>query len=226
MFEGQPGTFDRIGPPMLGLFPLIMMFLITSITMLRERTTGTLERLMTMPMSKLDLLVGYGIAFALLAALQAAVTTRFAYGVLGLTTVGFGVLGGTARDRECRAGDVARVARERVRSHGVPGGAVHAGVRAAADPAVRPARSRAARWRAGCTRSRAPCPSRTPTTRWRGRRRAIPSGRVRARCRGGRRGHPALSRARGGDAAATDRMGEVWLFWPRLPVVKIGALQT
>jgi ABC-2 type transport system permease protein len=75
MFEGQPGTFERIGPPMLGLFPLIMMFLITSITMLRERTTGTLERLMTMPLSKLDLLVGYGIAFALLAALQAAVTT-------------------------------------------------------------------------------------------------------------------------------------------------------
>ncbi len=90
MFEGQPGTFDRIGPPMLGLFPLIMMFLITSITMLRERTTGTLERLMTMPMSKLDLLVGYGIAFALLAALQAAVTTSFAYGALGLTTVGSG----------------------------------------------------------------------------------------------------------------------------------------
>jgi ABC-2 type transport system permease protein len=90
MFEGQPGTFERIGPPMLGLFPLTMMFLITSITMLRERTTGTLERLMTMPLSKLDLLAGYGIAFALLAALQAAVTTGFAYGVLDLTTAGSG----------------------------------------------------------------------------------------------------------------------------------------
>ena len=90
MFENQPGTFERIGPPMLGLFPLVMMFLITSITMLRERTTGTLERLMTMPLSKLDLLMGYGIAFALLAALQAAVTTTFAYGVLGLTTAGSG----------------------------------------------------------------------------------------------------------------------------------------
>jgi ABC-2 type transport system permease protein len=88
MFEHQPGTFERIGPPMLGLFPLIMMFLITSITMLRERTTGTLERLMAMPLSKLDLLVGYGIAFALLAALQAAVTTTFAYVVLDLTTAG------------------------------------------------------------------------------------------------------------------------------------------
>ena len=85
-FEHQAGTFERVGPPMLGLFPLIIMFLITSITMLRERTTGTLERLMTMPMSKLDLLAGYGIAFALVAAVQAAVTFAFAYLVLGLDT--------------------------------------------------------------------------------------------------------------------------------------------
>jgi ABC-2 type transport system permease protein len=88
MFEHQAGTFERVGPPMLGLFPLIIMFLITSITMLRERTTGTLERLMTMPLAKLDLLVGYGIAFAVLAALQAAVTTTFAFVVLDLTTEG------------------------------------------------------------------------------------------------------------------------------------------
>jgi ABC-2 type transport system permease protein len=88
MFSNQPGTFERVGPPMLGLFPLIVMFLITSITMLRERTTGTLERLMTMPLSKLDLLLGYGIAFAVLATAQAAVTTTFAYVVLDLTTAG------------------------------------------------------------------------------------------------------------------------------------------
>jgi ABC-2 type transport system permease protein len=91
LFEDQPGTFERIGPPMLGLFPLIMMFLITSITMLRERTSGTLERLMTMPLAKLDLLAGYGLAFALLAAAQAAVTTTFAYLVLDLSTQGSAV---------------------------------------------------------------------------------------------------------------------------------------
>ena len=49
--------------PLLGLFPFITMFLVTSITMLRERTTGTLERLMAMPIAKLDLLLGYGLAF-------------------------------------------------------------------------------------------------------------------------------------------------------------------
>jgi hypothetical protein len=64
LFDHQPQTFARVGAPMVGIFPLIMMFLITSIAMLRERTTGTLERLMSMPLAKLDLLFGYGLAFA------------------------------------------------------------------------------------------------------------------------------------------------------------------
>jgi ABC-2 type transport system permease protein len=80
--------FDRLGAPMLGMFPFITMFLVTSIAMLRERTTGTLERLMTMPLAKLDLLGGYGIAFALLAAVQALVTSGFVFLVLGLDTPG------------------------------------------------------------------------------------------------------------------------------------------
>ena len=85
-FTGQAGTFDRIGGPLIGLFPLILMFLITSITMLRERTTGTLERLMTMPLAKLDLLGGYGIAFALLATVQALVIVlAIANALLGMS---------------------------------------------------------------------------------------------------------------------------------------------
>jgi ABC-2 type transport system permease protein len=64
------------------------MFLITSIAMLRERTTGTLERLFTTPAGKLDLLFGYGIAFGLAAAVQAAVATGVAYWLLGLDTAG------------------------------------------------------------------------------------------------------------------------------------------
>ena len=87
-FTGQSGTFDRIGGPLVGLFPLILMFLITSITMLRERTTGTLERLMTLPLAKLDLLAGYGLAFALVAAAQATIVAAFAFLVLDLDTAG------------------------------------------------------------------------------------------------------------------------------------------
>jgi len=88
LFDGRPEVFDAIGAPMIGIFPLIIMFLVTSITMLRERTSGTLERLLTMPLAKLDLLAGYAVAFAALAAVQAAVVAAVAFGLLGLDVAG------------------------------------------------------------------------------------------------------------------------------------------
>jgi ABC-2 type transport system permease protein len=87
-FDGSPETFDRIGGPLVGLFPFITMFLVTSITMLRERTTGTLERLMTMPLAKLDLLLGYALAFAVVAIAQTLITSFVAFGLLGLDVAG------------------------------------------------------------------------------------------------------------------------------------------
>jgi ABC-2 type transport system permease protein len=84
VFDGQPRTFQQIGAPLCGLFPFIVMFVTTSISMLRERTTGTLERLMTMPLSKGDILLGYGIAFGVLAALQASVVCLVGFFALGL----------------------------------------------------------------------------------------------------------------------------------------------
>jgi ABC-2 type transport system permease protein len=88
VFDGQPQTFDRVGAPLVGIFPLVTMFLITSIAMLRERTTGTLERLMSMPLAKADLLLGYGLAYALVAAVQATITSAAAFGPLGLDVEG------------------------------------------------------------------------------------------------------------------------------------------
>jgi ABC-2 type transport system permease protein len=88
LFAGRTEVFQHIGAPLLGLFPFVTMFLVTSITMLRERTTGTLERLMTLPLGKLDLLAGYGIAFAVLAAVQAALVSALAFGLLGLDVQG------------------------------------------------------------------------------------------------------------------------------------------
>ena len=88
VFDGQQATFDRVGGPLVGLFPFISMFLVTSIAMLRERTSGTLERLMSMPVGKLDLLLGYGLAFAVVAAVQASITSAVAFGLLGLDTAG------------------------------------------------------------------------------------------------------------------------------------------
>ena len=88
MFVDTPSVFDRLGAPLLGLFPFIAMFLVTSITMLRERTGGTLERLMAMPLAKLDLLLGYGIAFATVAAAQATLVSLIAFGLLDLHSAG------------------------------------------------------------------------------------------------------------------------------------------
>jgi ABC-2 type transport system permease protein len=88
VFSGQEETFDRVGGPLVGLFPFVLMFVVTSITMLRERTSGTLERLMTLPLAKLDLLGGYALAFALVGTLQAIVTSSVAFGLLGLDVVG------------------------------------------------------------------------------------------------------------------------------------------
>jgi ABC-2 type transport system permease protein len=88
LFAGQPQVFQHVGAPLLGLFPFVSMFVVTSVTMLRERTSGTLERLMTMPLQKLDLLAGYAGAFALLAVIQATVVSLLAFGLLGLNVAG------------------------------------------------------------------------------------------------------------------------------------------
>jgi ABC-2 type transport system permease protein len=88
VLEDEPLVFQRIGGPLLGLFPFISMFLVTSITMLRERTSGTLERLMTLPLAKLDLLLGYGAAFAVVAVVQAALVSAVAFAALDLRVAG------------------------------------------------------------------------------------------------------------------------------------------
>ena len=88
VFDNQPRVFDSVGLILLGLFPFVLMFLITSIAMLRERTTGTLERLLTTPLGKLDLLFGYALAFGLVAAVQGAVLTALGYFAFNLTIAG------------------------------------------------------------------------------------------------------------------------------------------
>ncbi|MDY0985253.1 ABC transporter permease [Microbacterium sp. CFBP9023] len=88
LFSDQDGVFDQFGGAILALFPFIVMFLITSITTLRERRSGTLERLMTTPLGKADFILGYALAFGLMALLQAIITVSFAVGVCGLDVEG------------------------------------------------------------------------------------------------------------------------------------------
>ncbi len=88
IFSGRPEIFQHVGAPLLGLFPFVSMFIVTSVTMLRERTSGTLERLMSMPIGKLDLLAGYAIAFAAVAVVQATLVSVLAFGALDLNVAG------------------------------------------------------------------------------------------------------------------------------------------
>lgn len=88
LFTDREGVFDRVGGPILALFPFVVMFLITSITTLRERRSGTLERLMTTPLGKAEFILGYALAFGAMATLQAIVTVTFAVGVCGLDVEG------------------------------------------------------------------------------------------------------------------------------------------
>lgn len=88
MYDNQPQLFDSIGPILLVMFPLVTMFLVTSIATLRERTGGTLERLLTLPMSKGSFILGYALAFSIMAALQSAVIGGVSFGLLGLDVAG------------------------------------------------------------------------------------------------------------------------------------------
>ena len=76
VFDDAPRTFDAIGGPLLALFPFITMFLVTSVAMLRERSSGTLERLLTTPLGKADLLLGYALAFGSVAVVQTVLASR------------------------------------------------------------------------------------------------------------------------------------------------------
>ncbi len=88
LFSDQDGAFDQFGGPILALFPFILMFVVTSVTTLRERRSGTLERLMTTPLGKADFILGYALAFGLMAVLQALITVGFAVTVCGLKVDG------------------------------------------------------------------------------------------------------------------------------------------
>ncbi len=89
MFEDVGNAlFDASGPALLAMFPFIVMFLVTSVTTLRERASGTLERLLSMPMGKGDFLFGYALAFGLVAALQSALAVTLSVAVLGLDVEG------------------------------------------------------------------------------------------------------------------------------------------
>ena len=156
MFKDVPGVvFDRVGPGLLALFPFFIMFLVTSITTLRERSGGTLERLLSMPMGKLDFLFGYALAFG--ADGRPAVGGRGRgqrRGLLGMDVLGPVWLLTLVAVADAVLGTALGLFVSALRADGVPGRAVHAGRRGAADAALRAA---------GATRPAPPCSRRSAT---------------------------------------------------------------
>jgi len=87
----DPLLLNRVAPEYIGVFPFVIMFVVAAITTQRERARGTLERLMAMPLGKLDLLAGYGIAFALMACVQVTLVLVVSLTWLGVTLPGSAV---------------------------------------------------------------------------------------------------------------------------------------
>jgi ABC-2 type transport system permease protein len=88
MFDGNGRGFSSLGPPLLALIPFVVMFLVTSVTTLRERSSGTLERLLAMPTGRGDFLAGYALAFGLVAAVQSTLAVLLSFLVLDLQVTG------------------------------------------------------------------------------------------------------------------------------------------
>jgi ABC-2 type transport system permease protein len=88
IYTHQRHAFDAAGAPLLAFFPLTTVFLVTSVAVLRERVSGTLERLLTTPLERLELLSGYALSFGCMASLQAVLVSALTLGPLGLTVRG------------------------------------------------------------------------------------------------------------------------------------------
>jgi len=88
VYQAQPQVFQHTAAAMLGVFPMLVMFLITSVATLRERTSGTLERLLILPITKGEFILGYAIAFGIAAFFQSVIVSSVAIGPLGLKVAG------------------------------------------------------------------------------------------------------------------------------------------
>ena len=81
-------ALDFQAPPLIGFFAFFFVFLLTTVSFLRERTGGTLERLMITPARRTELVLGYMLGFSVLAILQAIIILVVALFVLDVNYVG------------------------------------------------------------------------------------------------------------------------------------------
>jgi ABC-2 type transport system permease protein len=77
-------SFDSFGPVLIGFFSFFFVFLLAGVAFLRERTTGTLERLLATPIRRSEVVAGYLLGFGLFTLLQASLIAWYSISVLGL----------------------------------------------------------------------------------------------------------------------------------------------
>ena len=82
------GILDNIAPALLTTMALFFSFLLTGISFLRERSQGTMERLMASPVSRLDVVIGYLFGFFLFALTQTLIIVLFTIYALGVNFYG------------------------------------------------------------------------------------------------------------------------------------------
>jgi ABC-2 type transport system permease protein len=82
------GQFDYFGPVLLGFFVFFFVFLIAGVSFIRERTTGTLERLLSTPLRKWEIVMGYVIGFGIFTMIQATIIAAYAIYVLDMLMEG------------------------------------------------------------------------------------------------------------------------------------------
>jgi ABC-2 type transport system permease protein len=85
---GELDTLDLFGGPFIGLLVFFLVYIVTSVSFLRERSLGTLERLMASPLRRTEIVVGYMLGFLLVALVQAAEVLVFGLLVLNLYNAG------------------------------------------------------------------------------------------------------------------------------------------
>ena len=79
IFDGEEPISSQVEMTLLAMFPLLLMFLLTAVATVRERSGGTLERLMAAPIRKIDVIGGYALAYGVLAIVQTSLLTAVCY---------------------------------------------------------------------------------------------------------------------------------------------------
>ncbi|WP_125704929.1 ABC transporter permease [Lacticaseibacillus daqingensis] len=86
--DKDSGFFDKIVPILMGFFVFFFVFLISGMALLKERTTGTLDRLLATPVRRGEIVLGYMMSYGILALIQTVIIVSCTVGFMGVEIAG------------------------------------------------------------------------------------------------------------------------------------------